>query len=121
MLNFGPVIDAMNLLHGVAAVYTPKGGDPFEVSVIPGRQTRDAAPNRSNRVVKLAEDWLIPATAWQGGIEVALPEPRVGDRLTVYYYDRETVWEVRAEGQQPTWEWSDRHKRLRRVHLVEIE
>ena len=108
------------MLHGLPGIYTPKDGDPVPVVAIPGRDAQDATPNRAIRVGKIVEDWLIPTASTINGVLVTAPVPQVGDKLTVFYRDRQTVWELRTEGQQRSWEWSDRHKRLRRLHMADI-
>lgn len=121
MLSLSPIIDSLVVLSGVLGVYTPKGGEPVELLAIAGRDVQDAAANRQVRRGVRAQDWLIPTQCNVNGVTITTPIPGNGDRLRITYQDRETVWEVRAEGQQLPWEWSDREKRLRRVHFVEID
>lgn len=114
MLDLSPIVDAMQSLHGVDGVYTPKaGGEPVEVVAVAGRDSQDSTPNRVVRVGRRSQDWLISVASYA-------PEPQVGDQLRVTYHDRETVWELRSDGQSLPWEWSDRAKLLRRLHMVEI-
>lgn len=114
MLDLSPLVDALTMLHGIDGVYTPKaGGEPVEVSVTPGKDSQDAALNRAVRTGRRSQDWLLSVTEYAAA-------PQIGDQLRVTYHDRETVWELRSDGQQLPWEWSDRHKLLRRLHMVEI-
>lgn len=112
-LNFTPLFGSLDRITGVMGVYTPLGGTAVDVRVTPGRSAQDSTPNRMVRANKRAQDWLLSLSQYPD-------EPQVGDQLRVFYDDRETVWELRAEGQSLAWEWSDRHKQRRRLHMVEI-
>lgn len=114
MLDFSPVIDALALLQGMPGIYTPREGEPVSVLAIPGRASQDATPNRAIRAGQRSQDWLISVSHYA-------PDPKVGDTLSVIYRDRETTWEVRSLGQSLAWEWSDRDKLCRRVHMIEID
>lgn len=112
--SLGSLFRSLDRTCGLAAVYTPKSGaDPVEVLIVPGRSSQDAAINRVVRVGRRSQDWLLSVSQYPA-------EPQVGDQLRVTYEDRETVWELRSEGQQLPWEWSDRLKMRRRLHMVEI-
>lgn len=113
MIDLSAIIETLAELHSVAAVYTPRGGTPLDVQVIPGRDDQRVRSMRSAHVESRSEDWLLPVSSYSS-------DPQPGDRITVYYRDRESVFEVRAQAPFPAWEWSDRDKQLRRLHCVEI-
>ena len=113
MIDLSPIIETLAALHSRAAVYTPHGGEPVEVEMIPGRDDQRTRANRSVHVQTRSEDWLLPVSSYA-------PDPQPGDRFIVYYHDRETTWELRSAAPFPVWEWSDRDKRLRRLHCVEV-
>lgn len=112
-INFAPLFGSLDRVSGVTGIYTPLGGTAVDVRVTPGRTAQDSTPNRMVRSNKRAQDWLLSLAEYPD-------EPQVGDQLRVFYADRETVFEVRAEGQSLAWEWSDRDKQRRRIHTVEI-
>lgn len=114
MLNRGPLYSALARVSGFVATYTPRSGSPVNVRVIPGKSdaSRQMLAGQS-QVDSRLQSWVLSLQEYSA-------EPQVGDRLQVFYRGMLRTWEVRAEGMEQCWQWSDAGSTHRHIMVVEV-
>jgi len=102
---------------GISVTYH-RGPDQVSVTAVPGQQRREINADFDQRLEAKRKDFLIDAADLI--LNSVVVTPARGDRIKQIDGSTTYVYEVRPDGTDPAWRWSDRHFRRRRIHTLFI-
>ncbi|MFQ5733006.1 MAG: hypothetical protein ACE5KM_13780 [Planctomycetaceae bacterium] len=95
-----------------------RGGDQVSVTATVGQQRRDINSDFDQRLEAKRKDFVIDAADLIFSSVVITPAR--GDRIKQVDGSTTYVYEVRSDGDDPAWRWSDRYFKRRRIHTLFI-
>lgn len=107
-------LDDQRKRHLARKVAYLRGADQVEVDATIGRTEFEQADEYGVIHRTESRDYLVSAADLVLGGVVELP--KAGDRIRETDGEQLLIYEVLAPGGEPPWRWSDRHRRMLRIH-----
>ena len=106
---------------GVTVTYTRVSQTPVSLTVVIGDSRsiaiREGQSQPNVRIEFSDRDYLITYDALNA---VGFDPPQIGDRITETINGETVIYEVRKQGSEPAWRWSDPERTTYRVHCKRV-